>query len=56
MGRLIVHMIGANRFVKEVFRKERYQGDKWYRANIPITRDSPKGFKVIRKISNFDIN
>ena len=47
MGRLIVNIVGAKGYKKEVLRKERYQGDRWYIANIPITKALPKGFQVI---------
>lgn len=46
MGRLVVKMVGAQDYSKEVFKKERYQGDRWYRANIPIPKDAPNGYQV----------
>ena len=46
MGRLIVTLAGANNYEKELFRRERHQGDRWFRANIPIPKNTPKGYKV----------
>ena len=46
MGRLSVMMVGANNYEKELFRRERHQGDRWFRANIPIPKNTPKGYKV----------
>ena len=46
MGRLVVNIVGAKGYKKEVLRKERYQGERWYAANIPITRALPNGYQV----------
>ena len=46
MGKLNVNIVGAEGYKKEVFKKEKYQGDRWYIANIPIPKGLSKGFQV----------
>ena len=46
MGRLFVVIVGAQGYSKQIFEKQRQQGDRWFKANIQVPRNSPKGFMV----------